>query len=201
MMLFVCLWVNTLQAQEIYNSSGRKVAKKPEKQKGFDIDKLVLGGDFRFNVGLGVSLGIAPMVGYKITDHFVAGVRLGYSYDRFKLDYQDLPASATTNVFSYNTYTGGLWTRYLIFETVYLHAEMEYNFFQQYYQDASTGDIYKKMIESPSLMIGAGFKQPISDRVSVNTTLLYDVYNDPYSYYHINNGSGFDFRMGFLIGF
>ncbi|HTN17327.1 MAG TPA: hypothetical protein VL092_06590 [Chitinophagaceae bacterium] len=199
--LMVCLLATTSEAQNIYNSSGRKTAKKTSAKKGFDRDKLVLGGDFRLGIGQQISVGIAPIVGYKLVDNFYAGVRLGYSYDRFKIDYSYLPASATTNVFSFNSYSGGVWARYLFWQTIYVHTEFEYNIFDTYYPNDITGLYEKKSIKSPSVLLGVGLRQPISDRASFNATILYDVLNDPYSYYNVTGKGGFDFRIGLLVGF
>lgn len=190
------------QAQTTYNSSGRKVAKKPVKQKGFDRDKLVLGGDFRFNGGNGyLSAGLAPTVGYKFFNNFFAGVKIGYSYDRYRVDPNSLPMGAETNLLTYNTFSGGVWARYLLWESIYVHTEYEYNIFDNYFINDNTGLLEKKRIEAPSALLGLGFRQPISDRVSFNATILYDVLNDPNSYYSLSGKGGFDFRIGILVGF
>lgn len=198
--LLLCTAALSLSAQTVYNSSGRKVAKRPTSQSGFDIDKLVVGGDFRFTLGQQLSVGVAPMVGYKLLDQFVVGARLGYSYDRVKIDYSQLPVAATTNIFKYNTFSGGLWARYLLFESVYIHTALEYNFFQDYQYD-NNAQLIKKGIQSPSVLVGIGFRQPVSDRVTFNTTILYDVLNDPNSYYYYFGSGGIDYRVGILVGF
>lgn len=198
--LLLCATSLSVAAQTIYNSSGRKVAKKPTTPSGFNIDQLVLGGDFRFTLGQQLSVGVAPMLGYKLMDKFVVGARLGYSFDRMKIDYSQLPVSATTNVFTYNTFSGGLWARYLLFESVYIHTALEYNFFQDYQYD-SNYQLVKTGIQSPSVLVGIGFRQPVSDRVSFNTTILYDVLNDPNSYYYYFGSGGIDYRLGILVGF
>jgi hypothetical protein len=199
LVLLVCLLATSVEAQNIYNSSGRRVARKPAKKTGFDRDKLVMGGDFRLSLGTQISLGVSPMIGYKLTDNFCVGLRLGYSYDRLKYDYSQLPAGARTNVFNFNSYAGGVWARYILWESIYLHSELEYNIFDEFYQDDFTGLIEKKSINSPSVMVGVGFKQPINDRLSFNATILYDVLNDPYGYYKYKGG--FDLRFGILVGF
>ncbi len=201
-LLFVCLASFSGQAQEIYNSSGRKVAKKPAKKTGFDRDKLVLGGDLRFSGGNGfISVGVAPVIGYKLMERLYGGVKLGYSYDRYKVDRAYLPMGTESNILSYNTYSGGLWGRFLLWESIYIHSELEYNIFDNYFQDDLTGLLYKKKVESPSLLIGAGLRQPITDRLSLNLSFLFDVLNDPNSYYKVSGKGGLDIRMGVLIGF
>lgn len=200
----LCLFCSVagVQAQNTYNSSGRKVAKKPVKQKGFDRDKLVLGGDFRFNGGSGyLSAGLAPVVGYKVFNNFYAGVKIGYSYDRYRVDPNSLPMGSETNLLTYNTFSGGIWARYLIWENIFVHTEFEYNIFDNYFIDDISGLLVKKRIEAPSALLGLGFRQPVSDRLSFNATILYDLLNDPNSYYTLSGKGGFDFRLGILIGF
>lgn len=190
-----------MNAQNTYSSSGRRIPPKPVKKTGFDRDKLVLGGDFRISLGAQIGVGIAPIVGYKITDNFFAGVRVGYSFDRAIIDYNNLPAGSTNNVFKFNSYSGSIWARYLLWESIFLQTELEYDIFDTYYQSDITGLYEPKSIESPSVLLGVGFRQPISDRVSFNTTILYDVLNAPYSYYQLSGKGGFDFRIGVLVGF
>jgi hypothetical protein len=200
----LCLFcsVAVAQAQNTYNSSGRTVAKKPVKQKGFDRDNLVLGGDFRFNGGTGyLSAGLAPTIGYKLFTDFYAGVKIGYSYDRYRVDPSLLPAGSESNLLTYNTFSGGIWARYLFMESIFVHTEFEYNIFDNYFFNDLTGLLEKKKVESPSALLGVGFRQPVSDRISFNSTILFDILNDPNSYYTLSGKGGFDYRIGVLIGF
>ncbi|MDI9320388.1 MAG: hypothetical protein QM530_07945 [Phycisphaerales bacterium] len=199
LLLLLSISVLSISAQKVYNSSGRKVYHKPVKQKGFNRDDLVLGGDFRFSLGQQLSLGIAPMAGYKLADNFYVGLRLGYDYNRVKLT--QLPAYAQTNVFNFHCFSGSVWTRYLIMESIFIHTEFQYNVYNTYYLDDVASRIGTKYLSAPSVLVGLSFRQPISDRTSFNTTILYDVLNDPNSYYTQLLGSQLDFRLGFLVGF
>lgn len=198
----LCISIASM-AQQVYNSSGKTTRSKPSDTKSsklFDRDNLVLGGDFRLFFGQNMSLGVAPMLGYKLFDNFSAGVRIGYNFDRIKYDPSQLPVSASTNVFKFNSYVGGIWARYLFYQSIYAHVEGAFNVYEDYYFDDINGDFKKVTYNAPAVLVGVGFTQPISDRASFNTTILYDVLHDPLSYYHYLGG-GFDFRFGFLIGF
>jgi hypothetical protein len=199
--LFICLFAINANAQNTYNSSGRLIPRKQEKKQGYDPDKLVIGGDFRFGLGTQLSLGVAPIIGYKLKENLYAGVRLGFNYNRVKYDYNQLPSYATKNVYNYNCYSGSLWARYLIMQSLYIHAEFQYNIYNDFYANDVAAKIETKYTTSPSALIGIGFRQPISDRASFNTTILYDVLNDPYSYYSYFMGNSLDFRFGILVGF
>src|SRR5688572_20107643 len=76
-------------AQETYTSSGkpagvlRKQQEKKQKEKGFDPSRMIYGGTLSVGGGNGsFTLGVAPMVGYRISDKFAAGVGFGYQYSR-----------------------------------------------------------------------------------------------------------------------
>lgn len=201
-LIILCFSVYSSDAQVIYNSTGRKVAKKPAKKSGFDRDKLVLGGDFRLAFGQGVNLGVAPMVGYKLANNFYAGIRVGYSFYRFKQQFNGLlPNGESYYVFRDHTLSAGLWARYIVWQGIYIHAEGEYNSFRTWdgTWDYDRNTLRNQKILSPSVLAGIGFKQPISDRTSFNTTILFDVLNDPNSYY--SGVGGVDLRFGILVGF
>lgn len=201
-LVFIMVVVIT-NAQQVYNSSGGKYYKKTSTDKNFwDRDNILVGGDFRFTGGSGfLSLGVAPMFGYKLMKNLFAGVQLGYNYDKLKIDPNYLPAGSTTNTFNFNAYTTGLWMRYLILQSIYLQAGVEYNFFDTYVPDDITGLYHKITLQSPSVPVGIGFRQPVNNRISLNTTLLYDILNDPQSYYQFKGNGGIDFRIGVLVGF
>lgn len=199
--LLCILLMHSSYAQQVYNSTGKKYYKQKSNNKGFDRDRLVLGGDFRFFAGTGyVSAGLSPMVGYQIIKNVFAGAKIGYNYDRLKVDPYYLPAGATNNVFNFNAFSSGLWLRYLFLQSIYVHAEIEYNVYDTYLTDNS-GLYYKTLFHAPSAMLGIGFRQPVSNRTTINSTILYDMLNDPKSYYSINGNGGFDFRLGILVGF
>jgi hypothetical protein len=189
-----CLILSTnVFAQEVYNSSGKKTPQKPVQKEGFSIDDMIFGGDFRLTLGSGyTSLGIAPMVGIRFTNRLSAGVRVGYSYNRVK-DYY--------NIFNFNTYSGSLWGRCIIFQNVYAHVEAEYNIYDIKAKDRITSFKDGLSNEAPSILLGLGLKQPITERTSFNLTLMYDVLKAPNSYYHYITGGGFDMRAGILVGF
>src|ERR1017187_10428182 len=80
--LLLFFGISYASAQEVYTSSGKTgFHKKTKKKKGYDPDRLIIGGGITFGIDGGyVNLGLAPIVGYRITDHFSAGLGLGYLY-------------------------------------------------------------------------------------------------------------------------
>lgn len=203
----VCLIAVTAHAQDVYNSSGRAVPRKQQhKNNGFNTDNLVLGGDVRLNIGSYINVGISPMVGYKIADNFFAGVKLGYNFRREKYTFVNTfknPATEDNFVFKQNVYSGSLWARYIVFQNFFLHVEAEANVYDlydgSYNLDPMTNNVkyIKKSVTAPSILIGGGIKQPISDRTSFIATVVYDVLQDNYSFYN----KQLDIRFGILVGF
>lgn len=191
-------------AQEVYNSSGRRItSKKQEKKGGFDRDKLIIGAGIP-NLGFynGVfSIGLAPIVGYRITDNFSAGVGVGFQYVSFKDYYTFYPGGQEERYPLRSTfYYPSVWARYVVFQNFFVHVEGEYDMqtLTQYGPDFS-GNIekYKTSYNSPALLVGAGLRQPVSDNSSLVIMALYDVLQDKYSPYR----NTLDLRIGFNVGF
>jgi hypothetical protein len=194
--ILICLAAGSAQAQEVYNSSGRIKPRKQMKKTGFDRDKLILGGDIRLNLGTYLNVGIAPILGYRFTDHFSAGVKIGYTFKREEIDPSYLPLGVS-NVFTQNVYTASIWARYFVWQNIFVQLEPEINSYDYYEGDPNTGQYIKKSVAGPSLLLGVGFKQPISDRTSFVATIVYDALQDKYSIY----GNQIDVRFGVLVGF
>lgn len=193
-------------AQEVYSSSGRPVDEKKryndEEVKGFDPSKLIFGGGFVFGIGGGVTnLGVMPVVGYRFTDRFAAGIGLGYQYfkvnDAFEVrDNQGMLLQ--TIDYKTSIYRGSLWARYVIFRNIFVHLEPELNSLDKppYIDSKGALQLHDRTLV-PCLLAGGGLRQPISDRVSFIAMILYDVLQEPYSPY-LNT---IDIRLGVNVGF
>ena len=218
--LLLCLAYITTQAQEIYNSSGR--AGKPKyrenaQKKGFDAKRLIFGGGLGFGAGSGtLAFSISPIVGYRITDNFAAGISLGYQYYKAKdvipvLNYQ----TANYDYYDYKstTVSTGAWLRYIIWENIFLHAEYEHNFlsYKDYYSDYNGVYTEKVRYNIPCLLLGGGYRQPVGDHLSFVIMGLYDVLqNIPHNTITDAAGNKYslspyanrvDIRIGVNIGF
>jgi len=145
----------------------------PKKQSRF-IDRLVTGGDLGAQFGNETMINIAPIVGYKITDKFVAGIGITYQYYRSKI---------YSTVFSTSIYGGSVFARYYIIQHFFLHAEYEALSLETRYFDPSflvhKGNRF--WIGSP--MAGGGYSQPIGERAAFNIMILYNFNESIYSPY------------------
>lgn len=200
----------TASAQEVYTSSGRPVGAKQKQQKkqepqGFGWNRIVVGGTLGFGMGDNtVAFSIAPVIGYRITDKLAAGIGFGYQYYKQK-DFFEIVDYNTNNVY-YRDYkasmmSASVWARYLIFDKLFVHAEYEHNFFKfndyEFNYNTNQVDASKLRIDVPSVLLGVGYRQPISENASVYIMGFYDVLQKEYSPY---KGS-IQPRIGFTIGF
>lgn len=143
-------------------------------------DRIYFGGGGSFNAQQNyINVGITPLVGYKITDEFSAGLQITYQFVKI----------FETKI---RNYGGGPFLRYNITEKFFGYTEYEY---------LNYGFIGSQAIERLdfySWFVGIGYSEPIGSKVSFNITALYNVLygdgdNSPYA-------SPFVFRAGIVVG-
>lgn len=181
--LLFALGATVAHGQEVYNSSGKANYKNKKKQKGYDPDKLVLGGGMNLGFGGGYSnIGVSPIVGYRITNRFSAGVGMGYQYYKYP-SYLD-----PFNNYHYtymNIFYPSVWTRFFVTRSIFISAAYEYDFitlkkpFDRFANLKQT----KYTVNNQCFLVGAGLRQPIAGRVSFYGELFYDVLQGEYSPY------------------
>lgn len=208
-----------LNAQEIYNSSGKKGEAKYAKNqtvKGFDPSRLIFGGGFTAGAATGIfNIGVSPIVGYRITDRFSAGVQLGYQYQWVK-DGQVVMDGITSQILyknlNYNRFSGGVWTRFIVWQNIFLSAEYEHNLFnvKEYFTTQNGIGSRRTWDNGPSLLLGGGLRQPVTDNTSIVMILFYDVLQNipsnqrgiPGYQYSISPYEGsLGFKIGINVGF
>ncbi|MBN9482776.1 MAG: hypothetical protein BGO70_07870 [Bacteroidetes bacterium 43-93] len=211
--LLLCIGLQSAYAQEVYSSSGRPVtSEKPKsRQKGFDASRIIFGGGMGLAFGTVTDISVAPVLGYRFTDNFAAGIGLGYEYLRIKdyFQFQD-PNNANGGViykpYVANIYSPSVWTRYRFYKNLFAEVEYEHNFMtaKEYtpVYDASTvlgfnfaADKVNRNV--PSVLVGIGLRQPITDRVSLLLMGMYDVLQKEYSPYK----NTLIIRFGVVAGF
>jgi hypothetical protein len=151
------------------------------------------GGSSRWFFGGGVGLGfgdvdfveVAPMLGAWINPKVTAGGSLIYRYRR---------DSRTPETISTSDYGASIFGRYLVWDPLYLHAEVEYLSYEFIQFDLSTD-----REGFTSFFVGAGAGTPISRNASFFATVLYNLSyssgeRSPY-------GSPWVVRMGVGFGF
>ena len=154
-----------LMAQDTINTGQ---VQKPE-QKSSPGDKLYYGGYVNFSLGSYTSIGVEPMVGYKIIPRLSLGAKIRYDY---------IKDNRYATSYSTSVYGGSLFTRLIVIRQVYLHAEFATYNYELFYTDGSSE---REWI--PFLFLGGGFHQPVGNRAALNVQVLFDVLNDEKSPY------------------
>lgn len=180
----------TIALSTVFSPSGYAQNSQPasQKQKGFvfDPDRLVFGGNLGFQFGTVTILDISPIVGYKITDRFVAGVGVTYQY------FEDRTYVQT---FSTSVYGGRLFGRYYIFNNLFAHGEYEILNYDAGFSDPFVTSFNKRRITANNFLVGGGYVFPITENSGFNIMVLYNLNENAESLY-----SNPIIRLGFTIG-
>ena len=166
-------------------SPARKTA-PPPKKKGFDRDRLILGGGFGGSwSNLGAYLLLSPMVGYAVTDQFWAGLSGTYIYQSFT--YPTGPV--TTAKQEQSIYGGSLWGRFYAFGDLYLHGEFEMlngEFFDEdYYVQTNIYRLQRDWV--PAVYAGVGYGgRTRGGGVFVSAHIMWNLLYDPYRSFYSN---------------
>lgn len=157
--------------------------REPSRSRGGDGglgDKIYFGGGGGFSGGTNyLNLSVSPLVGYKFTERFSAGMQFTYQYVKFnQLDV------------SINNYGGGPFLRYNVTEKLFAYTQYEYMNF-----GVSNSE---ERFDFNSFFVGMGYSEPIGDNVAFNITALYNLLyqdgsNSPYQ-------SPLVFRVGIVAG-
>jgi hypothetical protein len=154
-----------------------------KKEKGFQKEKLFVGGNFGLTFGNYTLINVSPQIGYRFSDFFAAGVGINLQYVSWKDEYSNGDNSKTSQ-----TVTGlNVFGRIYPIKNFMIQVQPEENYLfgkQKYYQ-ASTQTTFKNNTDAkivPSLLLGGGLVIP-SGRGAFITSVFYDVLqkdNSPY---------------------
>ncbi len=155
--------------------------RQEQKPNSSIFDRLYFGGGVGLNFGTQTYIEISPIVGYKITDRFSAGLGLKYIYYKYNDDYLN---------YSTNIYGGGPFARYFVLEGLFIHTEFEVLNLEV--PDPLSYRYYRANITS--VFLGGGYRQMIGNSSSLDILLLYNINesrNSPYQNPIIRIGFGF----------
>jgi hypothetical protein len=149
--------------------------------------RIVFGGDIGLSFGTITYIKVAPTIGYRLTDRFTAGLGPIYIYERQKLYDQ------FNNYYRWETsiYGGKVYGSFTVYKgaerenrfgigNIMLHAENEV-------VNVEKWDDVNNRIWIDNLLLGGGMFQPISGRFGVSIFVLWDVTQNKYSPYFMNN--------------
>ncbi len=205
LLLFVfCIGITTADAQR----RKKRKKKKPEQDEYFEEGnnfayRLWYGGGFNLgfsgnNVYNIFNIGISPMVGYKVTDAFSFGPRVGINYSFIK----GTGADGRTKSVEPLDYSVGLFSRYKILPAVFAHVEYGFESVQQVFEAGNgflavdqSGDVITIRDDRSNFFIGAGYSS--GGIVSGEISILYNVLSDSEDI----NDFPWDFRFGITYNF
>ncbi len=182
---FLCLSFQ-VKSQEVEN-----IAPQKQKEESRFIDKVVFGGDFGLSFGSSTYIRIAPIVGYKISPRFTAGLGPIYIYERYKY------SNYIGGTLETSTYGGKVYASFVALKSnddggifplgnLLLYAENEVLSVEPLYLEVTSTSAWYYFGERraiDNLLMGFGLNQPIGRRFGLSVMVLWDVTNNPYSIY------------------
>ncbi|WPQ62870.1 hypothetical protein SIO70_31400 [Chitinophaga sancti] len=183
--LFLLGTVQLTQAQYYKTDTARK--------KEFDASRLMIGGSVGLAFGDYTNIDFSPLIGIRINQMFAAGVAVNAQYGSERFRYYD---GTTSQRNQYSILGGGLWGRFYPFDFMFIHIQPEYNFINVKTTLYDPKETYSDHYGVPSLLMGGGYVQPISDKAAINIMALYDVIQDSRSPY----SNGLILRVGATLG-
>jgi hypothetical protein len=162
-----------------------------QKQKPSFASRLMIGGNLGLAFGSVTYISVNPLVGYRVTNNFTAGIGINYQYWSEK--YFDYIANNYYTVSS-NIYGGSVFARYTVFRGLFLEGDFEANNLDAYTFDATNSSYTTARMWVPSLLLGGGYYSG-GARGGFYISILYDVIQNIYSPYYgipvIRAGVGF----------
>lgn len=133
------------------NSFAQRDERNDNAPRGFQKEKLFTGGSL--NLGFSsysTNIGIAPQLGYSLTNWLDAGVDVNINYISQRDPYSPAKIHQTT-------IGPGVFVRVFPIEFLFISAQFEYNFISSKYITGSASGDYKDKLEAPSLLLGIGY--------------------------------------------
>jgi hypothetical protein len=164
-------------------------------RRGFDPARMMIGGSLGLVFGDYTNINVSPLIGYRFSDMFAAGININAQYASEKEEY----GGRTAYRYQYTVFGGGVWGRFYPLEMLFLHAQPEYNHVSEKYTDYTVDPkvTSKSSYGVSSLLLGGGYSQPLGSGYSAfYIMVLYDVLQNVRSPYQNRP----QITMGFNVG-
>lgn len=144
-------------------------------------DRVVFGGGAGLSFGVNTNIFLAPQMGYKITDNWIAG--LGYMYNYSKWD-QILTLQGPVDVdFENQVHGPNLFTTVTLFDQLFLGSQFEILNHDAYIYQPFQGSFDVENRWTPVLWIQGGFYTPIGKKGMTQIGLRLNLLHDEFSPY------------------
>ena len=156
-------------------------SRSQEETEGFQKDRLFVGGNFGLSFGDQVLVNISPVVGYRFSEFFAAGLGINGQYVSVKSYYMDgSPYNKTSQgVFGLNVFGRIFPIRHIMLQ---VQPEANYIFGNQTFYGPPEQRFKMDAVIVPSFLVGAGAVFP-SGKGSFMVSYFYDVLQKPNSPY------------------
>jgi len=175
--LLICFLLSgfVLKAQEIEEPDVRDLTIR---------ERFFVGGFIGLQFGTQTAINISPIAGFRFTNRLSAGVGGTYQYfnDRF------FGRSIITHIYGYSFFT-----RFTVIPRAFLHAEFEQLSLQS--REERILDQPGERFWETNWFLGAGYRQPLSERVWFNVMVLYNFNQESKAYFQNPI-----FRFGINVG-
>lgn len=178
------------QAQQPYAYTPAPV----DSSRGAEPGRWFTGGSMGMYFGDLNYLHLSPLLGYRLSDLFSAGMQLNAQY---QWNHYRNAANDGVEKESYGVLGGGVFLRGYPLDAFFLQGQPEYNrvFGRRHYADGSPPQRFGRWV--PSFLAGAGIAMSAGQGSAVTLMVMYDVLQDEDSPY----GPHPVFRGGVNIGF
>lgn len=162
--------------------------------KGFDKQKLFIGGNLGLTFGDVTYINLSPDAGYRFSKLFAAGIQINSMYESVR--YYD-PGGALTEKDRYGMVGAGIFGRVYPLQQFFIQLQPEMNFIfgnSTFYDGTSSSGKYREKV--PSMLGGIGYSQSAGGTSAFTIMILYDFLQKPDSPY----GKKPIFRVGMDLG-
>lgn len=146
--------------------------------------RIFYGGSLGLSFGSYTTVRVNPLVGYRLTPKFSAGITALYEYSAYTTSYGKQ---------NYNNFGGSLFGRFRFIPQLYAHAEFNYTNYEY-----SNRYNEKYRLGVPFVLLGGGFSQRVAGNTYAYGQILFDVLmdeNSPYAdwtpFYSVGVSVGF----------
>lgn len=137
-------------------------------------DRVVFGGNASAQFGTNTFVLVAPKVGYRFTERYMAGVGFLYQYTSLATINRQTGA-VNRGAFKSSTYGPVVFNYYSVTDFAYVGAQGEYLNHDILYYNTNTGDYFTRRAWTPVLFLEVGYRQAIGSKGAVQLGLKYNV--------------------------
>jgi hypothetical protein len=180
LLLFCSLTVRS-QVDSVYAGSPDYKAKRPSEREW--LKRFTWGGNFQAWVGNPTFVFLSPTLGYVPLPDLHVGVGAIYSYS--SLNYG-------TGRVSQSVFGGHSYLRYVIAESYFVQTQFDRLYQPNYFATDPSSKTWVNYF-----LVGGGFRQRVSDKAAITTSIMYNLTPSPLSIYPTRLILQFGFTAGF----